>query len=332
MPGWQQILAQGFSEVRELLEFLNLPHSEGSILAEKQFKTRVPRGFAARMQVGNSQDPLLLQVLASEKELQKQPNFVHDPLNEAATNSIPGLIHKYHGRVLLTATGACAVHCRYCFRRHFPYQNNNPGRNGWQPVLDYIAADNAIHEVILSGGDPLLANDAILAPLLTSLAAIEHVTTLRFHTRIPVVLPERIDDHFLALLNQNRLQKVVVLHCNHPQELDAQVAEACRRLKNADCFLLNQSVLLAGVNDNANTLALLSKRLFAMGVLPYYLHLLDKVEGAVHFDVPQNKALAIFHDLQSLLPGYLVPKLAREEAGARSKTLVVPFPCGHSIT
>ncbi len=321
-PCWQQILVQGFGAASELLSFLQLPVAEGSSLAEKQFKTRVPRGFAARMQVGNRYDPLLLQVLAVDDELQITPGFVQDPLDEAATNSIPGLIHKYHGRVLLTVTGACAINCRYCFRRHFPYQDNNPGRAGWQPVLDYIARDKNIHEVILSGGDPLLANDAVLAPLLAQLAEIPHLTTLRIHTRIPVVLPERVDESLLELLTGNRLQEVVVLHSNHAQELDEQVAVACTKLRKAGCHLLNQSVLLAGVNDDAQTLAALSERLFACGVLPYYLHVLDKVQGAAHFDVSLEDALTIFKQLQSSLPGYLVPRLAREEAGFKHKTLL----------
>ena len=322
IPGWQQILAQGFAQASQLLTFLELPAAEGSPLAEKKFKTRVPRGFAARMESGGRHDPLLLQVLATEEELEVAPGFVFDPLDEAASNSIPGLIHKYQGRVLLTVTGACAINCRYCFRRHFPYQDNNPGRAGWQPVLDYIARDENIHEVILSGGDPLLANDAILAPLLEQLAEIPHLTTLRIHTRIPVVLPERVDDGLIHLLKTHRLQKVVVLHSNHAQELDQQVADVCTKLRDAGCHLLNQSVLLAGVNDNAETLASLSHRLFACGVLPYYLHLLDKVQGAAHFDVSQENAVAIFQQLQALLPGYLVPRLAREEAGKKHKTLI----------
>lgn len=322
IPSWQQILADGFAKANQLLAFLNIPVTESSAVAELQFKTRVPRGFAARMQAGNPLDPLLLQVLAVDKELVESPGFVKDPLEEAAANSIPGLIHKYHGRVLLTVTGACAINCRYCFRRHFPYQDNNPGRGGWQPVLDYIASDNAIHEVILSGGDPLLAKDSVLAALLAQLAAIPHLTTLRIHTRIPVVLPERITDELLDLLQGNRLQKVVVLHSNHANELSPEVATACTRLRAAGCHMLNQSVLLAGVNDNVETLAALSMRLFECGVLPYYLHLLDKVQGSAHFDVDLSNAVAIFQQLQALLPGYLVPRLAREEASKKHKTLI----------
>lgn len=323
IPCWQKKLAEGFSSANALLTFLQLSPSLSDALAEKQFKTRVPRGFASRMQPGNRYDPLLLQVLAVDEELSLNDDFVEDPLAEALANPLAGLIHKYHGRVLLTVTGACAVNCRYCFRRHFPYQNNNPGRLGWEPVIDYIASDKDIHEVILSGGDPLLATDKVLQPLLTQLEAIPHLQTLRIHTRIPVVLPERIDNPLIQLLADNRLQKVVVLHSNHPQELDASVADACSALRQIGCHLLNQSVLLAGINDDAQILVALSQRLFAIGVLPYYLHLLDKVQGAHHFDVPLGNALVIFKALQAQLPGYLVPRLAREEAGKKNKTLIM---------
>ena len=323
IPSWQKKLAEGFSSATELLDFLQLPRSLADTLAEQQFKTRVPRGFAARMQRGDPSDPLLLQVLALGQELKVTDGFVADPLAEIAAIPLPGLIHKYHGRVLLTVAGACAINCRYCFRRHFPYQDNNPGRGGWQHALDYIANDPCIHEVILSGGDPLLANDKVLDALFTQLADIPHLHTLRMHTRIPVVLPERINDHFIQRLTATRLQKVVVLHSNHAQELDKQVANACAALRQAGCHLLNQSVLLAGVNDNVGTLAELSERLFACGVLPYYLHLLDKVQGAAHFDVPLSDAVLIFRQLQAVLPGYLVPRLAREEAGKKNKTLII---------
>lgn len=320
---WQKKLAQGFASAVELLEFLHLPPSLADGLAEKQFKTRVPRGFAARMQPGNRYDPLLLQVLAVSDELNMTDGFIADPLAEAATTPLSGLLHKYHGRVLMTMAGACAVNCRYCFRRHFPYQDNNPGRDGWQYVLDYIANDPHIHEVILSGGDPLLVKDNVLAPLLTQLASIPHLRTLRIHTRIPVVLPERINTSFLNLMATSRLHKVIVLHSNHAQELDSSVLDVCVALRQAGCHLLNQSVLLAGINDSAQILAELSERLFACGVLPYYLHLLDKVQGAAHFDVSLNDAVVIFRELQGLLPGYLVPRLAREDAGKTGKTLIV---------
>lgn len=319
---WQKILAQGFSSSAELLEFLELPASLSSATASKQFATRVPRSFAARMQPGNARDPLLLQVLASKDELLQDSTYVVDPLDEVASNSLPGLLHKYQGRVLLTLTGSCAINCRYCFRRHFPYQENNPGRNGWQAVLDYIGADSSIHEVIFSGGDPLLAADAVLTDLILRLSDIQHVHTIRFHTRIPIVLPERINQPFLSMLSATRLQKVMVLHCNHAQEMDASVREACIALRASGCHLLNQSVLLKGVNDSVSTLVNLSERLFDCGVLPYYLHVLDKVAGAMHFDLPIETALSIYHQLQTQLPGYLLPRLAREEPGKGSKTLL----------
>lgn len=319
---WQKNLAEGFSSAAELLTFLGLPISMANSLAEKQFKTRVPRSFASRMQPGNPFDPLLLQVLAAKEELVITDGFSPDPLAEKLSNPLPGLMHKYHGRVLLTVAGACAINCRYCFRRHFPYQNNNPGREGWQMVLDYIAKDPSIHEVILSGGDPLLASDKVLSELLKQLAAIPHLQTVRFHSRIPVVLPERINDNFLGLLLESRLHKVMVLHSNHPQEFDDNVAEACRKLQRAGCHLLNQSVLLAGINDDAQILRELSERLFACGVLPYYLHMLDKVQGAAHYETSLEKALVIFRELQSLLPGYLVPRMVREESGEKNKTVI----------
>lgn len=320
---WQKILAQGFASGKELLEFLLLPPELGSSAAERQFKTRVPRGFAERMEKGNPSDPLLLQVLAVEGELDVVANYVSDPLAEATVNPVEGLMHKYQGRVLLTLTGICAVNCRYCFRRHFPYRDNNPGRNGWQQVLDYIRRDETIHEIILSGGEPLLASDALLADFLKQLETIVHVRTLRFHTRVPVVLPERINDELLLMLAKTRLGKVIVLHSNHARELDDSVKQACAALRQAGCHLLNQAVLLKGINDRAEVLAALSERLFSCGVLPYYLHVLDKVAGTAHFDLSQESALAIYRQLQGLLPGYLVPRLAREEAGKAHKTLLL---------
>lgn len=320
---WQKILAQGFSSATELLTFLALPELLASPMAEKQFRTRIPRSFAQRMQKGCATDPLLLQVLAVNDELSENNEYVDDPLQELAVNPLQGLIHKYRGRVLLTLTGACAVHCRYCFRRHFPYTDNNPGRKGWEAVIDYIRHDPSIHEVIFSGGDPLMATDTLLGDLLSRLTSIKHLKTVRFHTRIPIVLPERVDASFIQLLESIPLRKVMVLHSNHAQELDAQVEQICHALKQADVCLLNQSVLLKGVNDSVSSLVDLSERLFSCGVLPYYLHLLDKVAGAAHFDMPLAEALALYRDLQQQLPGYLLPRLAREEAGKGSKTLYV---------
>ncbi|KTD52839.1 EF-P beta-lysylation protein EpmB [Legionella quateirensis] len=320
---WQKKLAQGFNSATDLLSYLELPNKMGSALAEKEFSSRIPLSFANRMQKGNPNDPLLLQVLAVEGELVSHEAYSLDPLEELSTNPLKGLIHKYYGRVLLTVTGVCAVNCRYCFRRHFPYKENNPGRNGWKEICEYIANDPSISEVILSGGDPLLASDLVLKELIEQLEQIQHVTTLRVHTRIPVVFPERIDSHLLSILESTRLNKVIVLHCNHAQELDENVLKACTDLKKAGCLLLNQSVLLTGINDDPQLLAALSHALFSYGVLPYYLHVLDKVKGAAHFDMSISKAQTIYQQLQSLLPGYLLPRLAREEPGKLNKTLLI---------
>jgi len=322
LVSWQKILADGFANTQQLLQYLELPVSLGSLAAEKQFKTRVPRSFAERMQRGNPDDPLLMQVLASTNELIEVDGYVADPLRETTTNPLQGMIHKYHGRVLLTVAGACAVNCRYCFRRHFPYENNNPGSKGWGKVIDYINNNVDIHEVIFSGGDPLLAADSVLHDLIVQLTAIPHVKTLRIHTRIPIVLPERITGSLLAILAESSLRKVIVLHCNHAQEIDNKVKQACSDLQGIGCHLLNQSVLLKGINDCPVILAELSESLFDCGILPYYLHLLDKVAGAAHFDIPVDMALSIHQQLKLLLPGYLVPRLAREEPGKGSKTIL----------
>jgi EF-P beta-lysylation protein EpmB len=319
---WQKKLAQGFSCAADLLNYLELPTSFGSSVAEKQFSTRVPLSFAKRMQKRNPKDPLLLQVLATEAELNDDYEF--DPLQERQSNLLKGMIHKYSGRVLITLTGICAVNCRFCFRRHFPYQENNPGRPGLNLICDYISKDKSITEVILSGGDPLLASDQMLSELIQLLEAIPHVHTLRFHTRVPIVFPERINQEFIATLSTTKLQKVVVVHSNHPQELnDDSVSDALKKLRDLGCYLLNQSVLLSGINDDALILAELSQSLFRYGVIPYYLHILDKVKGAAHFDLPFTKAQAIYQQLQKLLPGYLVPRLVREEAGKLSKTILI---------
>ncbi len=321
---WQKKLAQGFSSVADLLTYLELPLSLGNVLAEKQFASRIPLGFAQRMQKGNPQDPLLLQVLASAMELADMPGYSSDPLQEKKRNPHKGLIHKYHGRVLLTLTGVCAVNCRFCFRRHFPYQDNNPGRSGFRDIIEYIAQDLSITEVILSGGDPLLAADVVLMELIKQLEQIPHVHTLRFHTRIPVVFPERIDEGLLAMLGATRFKKVMVLHCNHAQELQSTaVHQALLALRQVGCLLLNQSVLLAGINDKPQILADLSQSLFALQVVPYYLHILDKVQGAAHFDLPFSQVQQIYHELQKILPGYLLPRLACEEPGKLSKTLLI---------
>ena len=307
---------------KELLQLLQLdPDAMPDISASlRQFPLRVPRHFVGKMRPGDWQDPLLLQVLPQSSETELQPGFVDDPLEERHANPAPGLIHKYRGRVLMITTPACAVHCRYCFRRNFPYQDNNPSRAHWQQALDYISARPDIGEVILSGGDPLSASDDYLADLIARIAAIPHVHTLRLHSRLPIVLPARVTDSLLQVLTQHRMQTVLVIHSNHPNELDQETATALQNLRQAGITLLNQSVLLKGINDDADTLATLSERLFQCHTLPYYLHLLDKVRGAGHFECSQQRAQQLRESLLVRLPGYLVPRLVREEAGASSKT------------
>ena len=288
--------------------------------AAAHFPLRVPRRWLARMGRGDLNDPLLRQVLPLAAELTEAPGFVADPVNDLAAQAVPGVLHKYHGRALLIATGACAVHCRYCFRREYPYRHASVRADTWGAALAYLAADPSIHEVILSGGDPLTLSNARLERLLAALARIPHVQRLRLHSRQPVVMPERLDAGLLTLLTASRLRPVLVIHANHPHELDETVRAALARLAAAGVVLLNQSVLLRGVNDSVETLAALSEALFATRVLPYYLHLLDPVRGAAHFDVNEIEASAIMDQLRRRLPGYLLPRLVREQPGQSAKT------------
>ena len=326
LPGdrtpWQQALARAYRTAGELLQALDLDDRVSAAVQEagRQFPVRVPRGFAARMGRGAPHDPLLRQVLPIEAETLVAPGYGPDPLNEGAAMTAPGVLHKYHGRVLLTVTGACAVHCRYCFRRHFPYGEANAGAEDWSRALDYLRDHPEVSEVILSGGDPLALADSRLSALVGHLSAIPHVRRLRLHSRTPIVLPERVDGQLLDWLGSTRLQAVIVVHANHPHEVDDSVAQAMTALAGTGAILLNQSVLLKGVNDSADILTSLSETLFETGVLPYYLHQLDRVAGGAHFEVNDRRALALMDELQSRLPGYLVPRLVREEPGAPGKT------------
>lgn len=324
VPHWQRLLAEAVNDPAELLALLNLPASllPGGQAAAEQFALRVPRGFVARMRPGDPADPLLRQVLPVGEEALAVPGFGPDPLMEAAATAERGLLHKYRGRALLITTGACAVHCRYCFRREFPYEDHQPGPEGWRTPLDYLARDPSIREVLLSGGDPLVLSDRRLAALAGELAAIPHLERLRIHSRTPVVLPERLDDSFVSWISATRLKTVLVLHANHPRELGDELARGVARLRAAGTTVLNQSVLLRGVNDDVDTLAELSERLFDLGILPYYLYLLDRVTGAAHFEVSEERARELVHGLQSRLPGYLVPRLAREVPGEPAKVPV----------
>lgn len=324
VPAWQRALAEAIRDPAELLSLLDIEPASVDLRAPGgRFPLRVPRGYAARMRTGDPDDPLLAQVLPRAVE---DADFTgtSDPVGDLASMRHPGVLHKYNGRVLLVTTGACGIHCRYCFRRQFPYAEANPRTGGWSEALEYIRRDDSIGEVILSGGDPLSLPDSILADLVSRIERIDHVHTLRLHTRMPVVLPERIDDLLLEWLAATRLQRVVVLHANHPNEIDADVAAAGRRLRNTGATLLNQAVLLAGVNDSTATLEALSHGLFAFGALPYYLHLLDPVRGAAHFEVSAEKACCLHAELAARLSGYLVPRLVREEPGRPGKTPVDP--------
>ncbi len=319
---WQEALKDLIRTPRDLFEALELDPAllPAALAASDRFELRVPRGFVARMRKRDLNDPLLRQVLPLGQELLAEPGYSQDPLAEAEANPHPGLIHKYRGRVLLIVTGSCAINCRYCFRRHFPYADNRPARADWLAALEYIRADSSITEVIFSGGDPLNAPDSQLAWLVEQLAAISHLTRLRVHTRLPIVIPARIDDACLSWLATERFATSVVIHSNHARELDTEVAAALSRLKQAGVTLLNQTVLLAGINDTEDALAELSERLFALGVLPYYLHMLDKVAGAAHFEVTEARARELHRLLRHRLPGYLVPRLVREIPGQPSKT------------
>lgn len=319
---WKQSLKDAITDPKILLQTLELPASllDDLNAGHRLFPLRVPKSFVARMEKGNPNDPLLMQVLPLRLEEQIFEGFVEDPLEEQTQNPLPGLLHKYKGRILLIASGACAVNCRYCFRRSFPYEENNPGTQGWDAVLDYVKKDKSISEVILSGGDPLTLTDTSLQKLIRGLEQIPHVTTLRIHSRIPVVLPERVDDHFCALFKDTRLLKVMVIHVNHPNELNDDVHHALQKLKACNFTLLNHAVLLRGINDDPEIQIALQRKLFAFGVLPYYLNLLDKAQGTAHFDISLQQAEALLKIMIASLPGYLIPKLVREIPGEASKT------------
>lgn len=324
ISAWQRELAQVITDPAELLRILELDPAllPAARMAAVRFPLRVPRGFVERMGKGDPNDPLLRQVLPLAAELESNPDFRADPVGDQAALAAPGVLHKYHGRVLLLVTGACAVHCRYCFRREFSYAESRASADEWRPALNYLANDASLREVILSGGDPLSLSDRRLGALLMALDRIPHLERLRVHSRQPIVLPERVDDGLLEVLNRTRLRRVLVIHANHPQEINHRVRAALARLAAAGVILFNQSVLLRGVNDSAATLVELSEALFAARVLPYYLHLLDRVRGAAHFEVKETEASAIMKVVRQRLPGYLVPRLVREQPGQPTKTPV----------
>jgi EF-P beta-lysylation protein EpmB len=319
--GWQRELADAVRDPFELCRLLSLApgFAAEARRAAGDFPLLVPRGFIARMRPGDPLDPLLLQVLPRPAEREQVAGFSADPLEEHAALASPGLVQKYAGRVLLLATGGCAVNCRYCFRREFPYAESGASQAGIEAAVEAIAADATIHEVILSGGDPLLLDDSRLATLVAKLEAIPHIRRLRIHSRLPIVLPSRVTDSLTAMLARTRLTCVMVVHTNHPAELDTSVAAAIGRLTDARVILLNQAVLLAGVNDSVDVLQALSERLIDLKIIPYYLHLLDRVQGTAEFEVAEEAACSLHARLREVLPGYAVPRLAREVPGEPAK-------------
>ena len=318
---WQKALREAVRDPRELLDLLGLDRLAPRLSDEAmvQFPLRVPRGFVARMRRGDPSDPLLRQVLPLDDEMRPMPGFGLDAVGDGAAKTAPGVIQKYRGRALLVATGSCAIHCRYCFRRHFPYAEETAARDGWREAVDLIRQDASIEEVLLSGGDPLSLSNGKLAELTGALADIPHLRRLRIHSRLPIVVPERVDDGLMGWLSTLPWPVTLVVHANHANEFDGTVDAALGRLRAAGVHLLNQAVLLRGVNDSVDALGALSERGFAAGVLPYYLHQLDRVAGVAHFEVDDAHARALHAGLAARLSGYLVPRLVREIPGDTGK-------------
>ena len=320
---WESALADAVRDPTELCRLAGLnPPATAAESAAGTFGVLVPKPYLARVRRGDRNDPLLLQVLPQAAEGARTPGYRHDPLGEADAVIGPGLLSKYQGRSLIVATRGCGVHCRFCFRRHFPYENTPSTAVDWEPALRRIAGESSIHEVILSGGDPLTLPDEYLAQLARRLAEIPHLRRLRVHTRMPVVIPQRVTDELLRWLRATRLSPVVVVHVNHPAEIDAAVAEALGRLVDAGVAVLSQSVLLRSVNDRADVLAELCERLVDLRVMPYYLHQLDRVAGAAHFEVPEATGVKLIEQLRARLPGYAVPRYVRDTPGGLSKELL----------
>lgn len=323
-PQWQRDLAAAVRDPMELVRLLDLPVETVSLSAAQDFRLLVPLSYLKRIVKGDWSDPLLRQVLPLDAELQVVEGFNYDPVGDQYAQVANGVLHKYQGRVLVVTTGACAIHCRYCFRRHFPYTAANPLKQEWEGLLHYLRTNPDVQEVILSGGDPLTLADERLSHLLQGLKNIPSIKRLRLHTRLPVVLPSRINTAFLDLLSTWPQQVVMVLHINHAQELNAaDVQQALSGLRSSGVTLLNQAVLLRGVNDSLHAQVALSEAGFAQGILPYYLHILDRVAGAAHFEVSESQAIALMRALREKLPGFLVPRLVREVAGVKSKVPIL---------
>ncbi len=321
VDSWQTALKSSVRDGRQLLDMLGLTDivPAQSLVAAGDFPVFAPLGFIAKMHPGDPRDPLLLQVLPQIAERDEIEGFSRDPVGDAAAKLSPGVLQKYQGRALLITTGACAIHCRYCFRRHYPYGESPHSLAAWEPALAEIAADPTLDEVILSGGDPLTIVDAQLAQLAERIADIPHIKRLRIHTRLPIVIPERVTDELLTWLRATRLAPIVVVHANHPRELDTSVLSALAKLIDAGVPVLNQAVLLKGVNDNIEVLTELCQLLVNARAMPYYLHQLDRVAGASHFEVPVEQGRALIAQLRARLPGYAVPQYVGEFPGEAHK-------------
>ena len=322
---WKAELAASIYSVSELFEILELDDPERLRQAEaasQLFAFRVNRSYVAKIQKGDPNDPLLRQILPLNAEFRSSPLYSADPLGELQSRKVPGVLHKYQGRLLLIATGACALHCRYCFRREYPYAAPGTAGSQWDRAIEYIEQDPSIHEIILSGGDPLTLSDKKLAKLCSRISSISHIKRLRIHSRLPIVLPTRITRELINAIHSDAHQTIVVTHSNHPNEIDSTVKQRVGRLKQSNITVLNQSVLLKGINDHPETLITLSERLFEAGILPYYLHLLDKVNGTEHFDIQESQAIELVNTIKKSLSGYLVPKLVREIQGEPNKITV----------
>ncbi|MEZ8030516.1 EF-P beta-lysylation protein EpmB [Enterovibrio norvegicus] len=318
---WIKEIANAVSNPQILLQQLDIeptPWMSG-FSARALFSQRVPQSFIARMEKGNPNDPLLRQVLPVVEEFDEAEGFTTDPLEEQ-DNDVPGLLHKYKNRVLMIVKGGCAINCRYCFRRHFPYQDNKGSKDTWRETIAYLRDHPEVDEVILSGGDPLMAKDHELKWLVEAIEAVPHIRKLRIHTRLPVVIPSRITPALAQLLKETRLKVILVTHINHANEINDELRHSMAILRQANVTLLNQGVLLKGVNDSVDSLKNLSNTLFDSGILPYYLHVLDKVKGAAHFLVSDDEARSLMTGLIKEVSGYLVPKLTREVGGKASKT------------
>ena len=321
-PTWHESLSQAIRDPELLIHKLGLSTDliDAAREAASQFPLLVPLSFVARMRCGDPQDPLLKQVLPIGAELGQVPGFTLDAVGDSNSRRAPGLLHKYQGRALLVSTGACAVHCRYCFRRHYPYGDEPRRLEDWEPALAVLESDSSINEVLLSGGDPLMLTDGRLGNLIERLASIPHLRRLRIHSRLPIVLPNRVTATLTSLLTRSRLTPIMVVHANHPHEVVDDCEQALKTLVRSGITTLNQAVLLRGINDDLPTLIQLSERLIDVGVIPYYLHQLDQVQGTAHFEVDAQRGKALIAELRQQLPGYAVPRYVREDAGAKHKT------------